>query len=136
MAYKRPSEALVAVPDVKRARNELVAITNRDKALLEAVSSMCELEYEPHSDPSHHFFDFQGVQRTSSLLSPIMLLEGHEGEIFACEFHPEGDHLMSTGFDRHICTTIHHFPKLHNTNSAHFPIRKQIYGMCTANART
>lgn len=38
MAYKRPSDALVAVPDVKRARNELVAITNRDKALLEAVS--------------------------------------------------------------------------------------------------
>lgn len=31
-----------------------------------------------------------------------MLLEGHEGEVFACEFHPEGEHLMSTGFDRKI----------------------------------
>lgn len=40
MAYKRPSDALVAVPDVKRSRNELIAITNRDKALLEAVSVM------------------------------------------------------------------------------------------------
>lgn len=44
----------------------------------------------------------QGVPRTSSLFSPIMLLEGHEGEVFACEFHPEGEHLMSTGFDRKI----------------------------------
>lgn len=38
MAQKRTSDALVAMPDMKRARNELVAITNRDKALLEAVS--------------------------------------------------------------------------------------------------
>lgn len=39
MAYKRASDALVAMPDMKRARNELVAVTNRDKALLEAVST-------------------------------------------------------------------------------------------------
>lgn len=38
MAQKRASDALVAMPDMKRSRNELVAITNRDKALLEAVS--------------------------------------------------------------------------------------------------
>lgn len=31
-----------------------------------------------------------------------MLLEGHEGEVFGCEFHPEGEHLLSTGFDRKI----------------------------------
>lgn len=37
MAQKRTSDALVAVPDIKRSRNELVAITNRDKALLESV---------------------------------------------------------------------------------------------------
>lgn len=49
----------------------------------------------------------QGVPRTSSLFSPIMLLEGHEGEVFACEFHPEGEHLMSTGFDRKICKYQH-----------------------------
>lgn len=40
MAYKRPSDALAVVPDVKRSRSELAAITNRDKALLEAVSAM------------------------------------------------------------------------------------------------
>lgn len=43
MAQKRASDALVAMPDMKRSRNELVAITNRDKALLEAVSKMGEL---------------------------------------------------------------------------------------------
>lgn len=31
-----------------------------------------------------------------------MLLEGHQSEIFACEFHPDGDYLMSAGFDRQI----------------------------------
>lgn len=40
MAQKRASDALVAVPDLKRARNELVAITNRDKALLETVRNI------------------------------------------------------------------------------------------------
>lgn len=32
-----------------------------------------------------------------------MLLEGHEGEIFTTEFHPDGDILVSSGFDRQIC---------------------------------
>lgn len=34
---------------------------------------------------------------------PIMALEGHEGDIFATKFHPEGDYLASSGFDRKIC---------------------------------
>jgi len=79
MAYKRPSDSLVAIPETKRSRNEIAAYTNKDKQLLEV-----------------------GVQRTSNLLAPIMLLEGHQGEIFSCEFHPEGKHLVSTGFDRQI----------------------------------
>jgi len=32
-----------------------------------------------------------------------MQLEGHEGEIFTAEFHPEGELLLSSGFDRQIC---------------------------------
>lgn len=32
-----------------------------------------------------------------------MLLEGHEGEIFTIDFHPEGQYLASSGFDRKIC---------------------------------
>lgn len=71
MAQKRPAEsALVAVPQsAKRTRNDEVQ-TYKDKQLLAA-----------------------GVNRVSSLYSPIMKLEGHEAEIFACEFHPDGDYL-------------------------------------------
>lgn len=32
-----------------------------------------------------------------------MLLEGHEGDIFSVDFHPEGQYLASSGFDRQIC---------------------------------
>lgn len=56
MAYKRPSEALAVVPDVKRSRNELIAITNRDKALLEAVSVMRLQQFKHHSEQLHYFY--------------------------------------------------------------------------------
>lgn len=77
---KRTSDALVPVEPKRPKASEVAVYTARDKALLEA-----------------------GVKRTSSLLSPIMALEGHQGEIFSAEFHPEGKHLVSTGFDRQIC---------------------------------
>lgn len=32
-----------------------------------------------------------------------MALEGHEGDIFTTKFHPEGDYLASSGYDRKIC---------------------------------
>lgn len=44
MAQKRASDALVAIPDMKRSRNELVAVTNRDKALLEVVRNVPYIE--------------------------------------------------------------------------------------------
>lgn len=71
LAQKRPAEtALVAVPqNVKRTRNDEVQ-TYKDKQLLAA-----------------------GVNRVSNLHSPIMKLEGHEADIFTCEFHPDGDYL-------------------------------------------
>ncbi|XP_055386283.1 U5 small nuclear ribonucleoprotein 40 kDa protein [Condylostylus longicornis] len=77
MAYKRPSSALAIVPETKKAKNELYQYSNRDKAVVETA-------------------------RTSSLLAPIMLLEGHQGELYCCEFHPSGDFLVSSGFDRQI----------------------------------
>jgi len=40
--------------------------------------------------------------RTSSLQAPIMLLTGHSGDIFSVRFHPEGQFLASSGFDRQI----------------------------------
>ena len=40
--------------------------------------------------------------RTSKLAAPIMLLQGHEGEIFSCKFHADGEIMASAGFDRKI----------------------------------
>lgn len=44
-------------------------------------------------------------------MAPIMMLEGHSGEIYSVEFHPEGRHLASAGYDRQICKfqTYHSF---------------------------
>ncbi|KAH8372518.1 hypothetical protein KR200_001000 [Drosophila serrata] len=79
MGTKRPNTSVVLAQESKRSKSDLVAYTNRDKALLES-----------------------GVRRTSNLQAPIMQLEGHEGEIFTTEFHPEGELLLSSGFDRQI----------------------------------
>jgi len=49
------------------------------------------------------FYLLQSNVRTSSLFMPIMALEGHEGDIFATKFHPEGEYLASSGYDRKIC---------------------------------
>lgn len=46
----------------------------------------------------------KGVPRTSSLLAPIVLLEGHQAEIYSCKFDPSGKALASAGFDKRICT--------------------------------
>ncbi|OQR78524.1 U5 small nuclear ribonucleoprotein 40 kDa protein-like [Tropilaelaps mercedesae] len=40
--------------------------------------------------------------RSSSLLAPIMLLTGHQKELFSGRFHPDGSFLASSGFDRQI----------------------------------
>lgn len=42
------------------------------------------------------------IKRTSSLESPIMLLSGHQGDIFSLQFHPDGHFLASAGFERII----------------------------------
>lgn len=43
-----------------------------------------------------------GPPRTSDLLSPIMLLTGHGGDILSSKFHPEGRTLASAGTERLI----------------------------------
>lgn len=53
----------------------------------------------------------QGPPRTSSLQAPIMLMSGHEGEVYCCKFHPNGATLASSGFDRLICKS---WPKLND----------------------
>ncbi|XP_063951184.1 U5 small nuclear ribonucleoprotein 40 kDa protein-like [Lytechinus pictus] len=79
MDHKRKAEegALVAV---KRSKHhELVAASNQQNALMQA-----------------------GPPRLSSMTAAIMLLTGHEGEIFSARFHPNGQTLASGSFDRSI----------------------------------
>ena len=49
------------------------------------------------------FVFHQGSTRTSSMQAPIMLLTGHEAEIFSAKFSPDGEMVVSGGFDRLIC---------------------------------
>ncbi|CAG8708807.1 1789_t:CDS:2, partial [Acaulospora morrowiae] len=44
----------------------------------------------------------QTIKRTSGLQAPIMLLNGHQGEIFTVRFNPSGQHIASGSFDRNI----------------------------------
>ncbi|CAB4472665.1 unnamed protein product [Rhizophagus irregularis] len=44
----------------------------------------------------------QTIKRTSGLQAPIMLLLGHQGEIFTVRFNPSGEHIASGSFDRTI----------------------------------
>ncbi|KAF7990258.1 hypothetical protein HCN44_000063 [Aphidius gifuensis] len=76
---RKRDDVLALVPASKRTKNEVAVSSNRDKAVIQS-----------------------GPPRTSSLMSPIMLLEGHGGDIFSLEFHPDGQYLASTGFDRQI----------------------------------
>jgi len=43
-----------------------------------------------------------GPQRLSKLQGPIMLLNGHEGEIYSAQFSPDGHSIASAGFDMKI----------------------------------
>jgi len=43
-----------------------------------------------------------GIQRTSSLQAPIMLLTGHKADVFTAKFSPSGQHLASGSFDKMI----------------------------------
>jgi len=42
------------------------------------------------------------ANRKSGLLAPTMLLTGHDAEVFAVEFSPDGRHLVSGGFDKQL----------------------------------
>jgi len=42
------------------------------------------------------------LQRTSSLMAPIMQLVGHQAEIFSMKFSHDGKHIVSGGFDKQL----------------------------------
>ena len=77
---KRPApNDSTALMLAKRSRNELVSSQPHDGAVVQS-----------------------GPARTSNMEAPIMLLTGHEGEIYSSKFHPDGEFLASAGFDRQI----------------------------------
>ncbi|XP_017279143.1 U5 small nuclear ribonucleoprotein 40 kDa protein [Kryptolebias marmoratus] len=75
---KRPGDMAVVASALKRPRMELVAAAQSQQLVA------------------------SGPPRTSSLQAPIMLMCGHEGEVYCCKFHPNGATLASSGFDRLI----------------------------------
>ncbi|KAF7286829.1 U5 small nuclear ribonucleoprotein 40 kDa protein [Rhynchophorus ferrugineus] len=77
---KRKAEDSALVPVQKKSKNEL-ATTSKNK-------QVSQLQPAP--------------ARTSNLFAPIMVCEGHEGEIFTVDFHPEGQYFATSGFDRKI----------------------------------
>ena len=51
-----------------------------------------------------------GVERMSNLFAPIMQLQGHKGDIFSCDFHPDGDYLGTNFYEvKHPVNNIFNF---------------------------
>uniref|UniRef100_A0A7E4V5M2 WD_REPEATS_REGION domain-containing protein n=1 Tax=Panagrellus redivivus TaxID=6233 RepID=A0A7E4V5M2_PANRE len=74
--YKRPADYSALVPSAKRAKYDgVVAVVNEEQT---------------------------GPRRHSNLQSQIMLLTGHEGEIYTARFSTDGRFLASAGFDMKI----------------------------------
>lgn len=78
MDLKRKAADGALVP-VKKSKTDIIAYEKDNSAVVES-----------------------GPPRTSSLEAPIMLLTGHEGEIFTAKFSPEGQFIASSGNDRLI----------------------------------
>lgn len=53
-------------------------------------------------DPQSAALIVSGPLRTSSLLAPTMLLTGHEAEVYAVRFNPNGQILATSSFDKNI----------------------------------
>lgn len=75
MSTKRANEQSSLVPVSKKTRSEIVAYAAKSR---------------------------RADTRSSNLFAPIVLLSGHESEIFSCKFSPDGNILASAGSDRKI----------------------------------
>ena len=94
--------ALVSV-NTNSGQNELVSAINAGQvAVQQVLLFVCII-----CNKILNVFFQQGPARTSSLMAPIMLLSGHPGDIFNLKFHPDGQCLVSSGFDRQICKFFH-----------------------------
>ena len=56
--------------------------------------------------------------------APIMLLTGHQGEIYTAKFHPEGNVIASAGFERNICKSEIHVRKKKKKDKE--PLKREI----------
>lgn len=45
---------------------------------------------------------YQEWKRTSDLMAPTMVLQGHGGEIYTAQFSPDGEFLASAGYDMQV----------------------------------
>ncbi|KAK2181580.1 hypothetical protein NP493_392g05000 [Ridgeia piscesae] len=79
MDVKRKAADDGALVPVKKAKTDVALIGLKGRELMETSTA-----------------------RTSSLAAPIMLLTGHDGEIFTVRFSPDGQTLASGGFERLI----------------------------------
>lgn len=62
------------------------------------------VEYNDGSDGSQALIVSEGgVRRTSTLLGPTMLLEGHQAAVHCLKFNPDGNSLATGSFDKTIC---------------------------------
>ena len=64
------------------------------------------LQLHPNEKKARTDVAIVGPRRTSKLPSPIVLLEGHQGEVFTVKFNPNGTTLASGSFDKTICKII------------------------------
>lgn len=125
MPVERPS----AFSGNKRPHNQLGLIPA--KKLKPEGGQLVQQQEEKKVDGPRHMLRYTGpinralveqnVNRTSSLLAPIMLLEGHDGEIYSGKFAKDGKTFVSGGHDRHImywdvfgeCLNYHQIPHAH-----------------------
>ena len=61
------------------------------------------VEYNDGSDGSQAIIVSEGgIRRTSTLLGPTMLLEGHQAAVHCIKFNPDGNSLATGSFDKTI----------------------------------
>jgi len=73
-----PAGQMVLVPQ-KKQRNEIMIANNSAMRVVES-----------------------NIPRTSNMEAAIMMMSGHEGEVYCGKFHPAGNILASSGYDRQI----------------------------------
>ena len=85
-----PAMSMVPVPNKRPRTDDTKAISSYQ------VQKSAQGQIIPAGMPG-------SIRRTSSLLSPNMLLTGHESEVYCVKFVPtDGSYVVSAGFDRQI----------------------------------